>query len=122
MFCPKCRAEYDAGIRECADCALALVEKLLPEPPHDAMWDTGETVKLVEPADLAALTLAKMRLDIAGIPYLVKNEALQNLFTYGAIGGYNHAVGATQIRVMKADAAAAIEALRDVDEPVVPEG
>jgi hypothetical protein len=120
MFCPKCRAEYDPGIRECADCAVALVEKLPPAPPHDSIWDTGDTVKLVEPADLAALTLAKMRLDMAGIPYLVKNEALQNLFGYGAIGGYSHPVGPTQIRVMKTDAAAAFAALSDAEEPDAP--
>ena len=121
MYCPKCRSEYDAGIRECSDCAVALAEQLPQMPQHDSMWDTGDTVKLLEPSDLAALTLAKMRLDLAGIPYLVKNEALQNLFGYGAIGGYSHPVGPTQIRVMKADAAAALEALRDDDGPVAAE-
>ncbi len=30
MFCPKCKAEYEKGILECADCHVALVEQLPP--------------------------------------------------------------------------------------------
>ncbi|MEK6303435.1 MAG: hypothetical protein AABO41_22220 [Acidobacteriota bacterium] len=30
-FCPDCEAEYRAGITECPDCGVALVDKLTPE-------------------------------------------------------------------------------------------
>jgi hypothetical protein len=30
-FCPDCEAEYRAGITECPDCGVSLVDKLTPE-------------------------------------------------------------------------------------------
>jgi hypothetical protein len=33
MFCPKCRAEYRAGISRCPDCGIALIKSLDSEPP-----------------------------------------------------------------------------------------
>jgi hypothetical protein len=30
-FCPDCEAEYRAGISECPDCGVALVDRLTPE-------------------------------------------------------------------------------------------
>jgi predicted amidophosphoribosyltransferase len=30
-FCPQCRYEYRAGLRQCPDCGAELVDELLPE-------------------------------------------------------------------------------------------
>ena len=36
MYCPNCEAEYQAGIMECKDCKIALVDRLTPETAvHD---------------------------------------------------------------------------------------
>ena len=35
-FCPNCKTEYIAGVKQCADCKIDLVDVLvLPEPEHD---------------------------------------------------------------------------------------
>jgi transcription initiation factor TFIIIB Brf1 subunit/transcription initiation factor TFIIB len=31
MICPNCKCEYIRGVTECADCGVALVDKLEPE-------------------------------------------------------------------------------------------
>ncbi len=39
-FCPQCRYEYQAGIQQCPDCGVELVEQLLPEgelPPPGSL-------------------------------------------------------------------------------------
>jgi uncharacterized Zn ribbon protein len=35
MFCPKCRAEYTAGVRICADCGIELVNELPEETEQE---------------------------------------------------------------------------------------
>ncbi len=42
MFCPKCRYEYREGFSKCADCGVALVPELPPEPvgKRDSEADT----------------------------------------------------------------------------------
>jgi hypothetical protein len=63
MYCPACRAEYQEGITECADCQVALVAAL-SEADGDP---TMETVRVwVEPESWRA-HLLKQALEETGI-------------------------------------------------------
>jgi hypothetical protein len=49
MICPNCKCEYIRGVTECADCGVALVDKLEPEegnPSQDvrivSVWQGGD--------------------------------------------------------------------------------
>ena len=65
--------------------------------------------------DSVAISLAKGILEQAGIPYIVKNEGLQELFGYGRIGtGYNPIIGAIQIQVNREYAEAARGLLNEI--------
>lgn len=60
----------------------------------------GELVTVFQSEDIVAISLAKGLLEQAEIPYIVKNEAVQELFGSGRMGiGYNPVVGAIQIQV-----------------------
>lgn len=119
MHCPKCRAEFREGFIECEECQLALVALLpaLPEPaPESSIWDNGDLVTLLEPGDMLTLTIAKARLDLAGIRYLILGGPMQNLFIgWGAIAEYNDMFGKMQIKVLKADAEAAVAVLKEAE-------
>lgn len=52
MFCPKCKDEFVAGIKDCPDCAVPLVEGLPPETGrvYDPVY--VELVTVLETGDL----------------------------------------------------------------------
>lgn len=52
MFCPKCRAEYREGFYTCAECNIALVDHLPPEPQPEFV-DFEEVLATYNPADIA---------------------------------------------------------------------
>lgn len=68
-YCPKCKAEYKAGIKRCIDCDLPLVE-ILPEEIHK-----GVSYKFLRnlPSRLYAEML-KESLKNYGIPSLIKGD------------------------------------------------
>jgi putative signal transducing protein len=84
MFCPKCRCEYQAGFSKCADCDVDLVDEAPPVDIKIAEWK--EMVTIAKISDYAFLLVAKSLLQDAGIPYLAKNEGVQDLFGLGRIG------------------------------------
>jgi hypothetical protein len=53
----------------------------------------------------------KLCLDGEGIPYMVKNEHVQNLFALGALGGYNYLTGPVEFWVPTLHAESARNAL-----------
>ena len=116
MFCPECRAEFKAEIARCPQCVVALVAEPLPpqtdNPP--LLFVESDLVTLFESGDPTRLALVKVRLDLEEIPYLLKGEGLQQLFGWGTLGNYNHITGPAQIKVLKTDAEAALEATKDL--------
>lgn len=56
-------------------------------------------VKCLTLYDVALVPHAKAMLDSVGIPYFVKNDAVQNLVGWGTLGGFNPIVGAPVVMV-----------------------
>ncbi|HEY7111393.1 MAG TPA: DUF2007 domain-containing protein [Thermoanaerobaculia bacterium] len=115
MFCPKCGDEYRAGFTRCADCDVALVEKppVDENQPGDDQTPPFEMVTVLETGDQSLVAVAKSVLEGAGIPCIARNERLQNLFGWGAVGtGFNAAMGPIRLQVLKEDEETAKELLR----------
>lgn len=114
MFCPSCGDEYRAGFDRCATCGVRLVERLPPEDDPIAAAEPYELVTVLETGDQSLIAVAKSVLDGAGIPCIARNERLQNLFGWGAIGtGFNAAMGPIRLQVLREDAEVARELLAD---------
>jgi hypothetical protein len=63
------------------------------------------------------IATAKVALQSAGIPFLIKGEGVQDLIGLGRLfGGLNLAAGPVQIQVERRDADDAVGELRDVRE------
>ncbi|MGE5158107.1 MAG: putative signal transducing protein [Gemmatimonas sp.] len=119
MFCPKCGDEYRAGFTHCSDCGTDLVDKL-PEVEEPGPL---EMVTVLETGDQSLVAVAKSVLEGAGIPCIARNERLQNLFGWGAIGtGFNAAMGPIRLQVLKEDAEAARGLLAEQAPPSSEEG
>ena len=103
MYCPKCRAEYREGFAECADCQVALVAKLPPEPSPEYV----DLVTVLETTDPAAFAVAESLLQSAGIDYVVQNEGTENVFPQ---------FGAMQLQVKTSSATEALSLLEGVDK------
>jgi hypothetical protein len=63
MYCPACRAEYQEGIRECADCQVALVRRLAETEGEP----TVETVRVWVGQDSWQAELLRHALEESGI-------------------------------------------------------
>ena len=101
MFCPVCGDEYQPGFSRCTDCGVDLTENPPPQLEEAAPF---ELVTVLETGDQSLVAVAKSVLDGAGIPCIVRNERLQNLFGWGAIGtGYNAAMGPIRLQVLRED-------------------
>jgi len=70
MFCPGCRAEYRKGFYICADCDIALVDELPPEPEPEFV-DFAEVLATYNPADIAFI---KSILEAEQIEHFFKGE------------------------------------------------
>jgi hypothetical protein len=75
MFCPECRAEYREGFTVCADCNVALVDDLEPEPEPEFI-DYKEVLGTYNPADVAFL---KSLFESERIQYFFKGENFMHL-------------------------------------------
>ena len=103
MFCPQCGAEYESGIRECADCGVELSAQ--PPPSADPEW--VEFVTVLTTRDHAELAIAKSVLDGEGIPFFAKNEEVENLL----------ATGPVELQVPPEHESAAKDLLEKLNEP-----
>ena len=115
MFCPKCGGEYVEGATQCWNCDVALVDSPpstdtppAPEPPRDL-----ETVFRCSHPGLVAV--AKSILTSADIPFVVINEATQDLIGLGRFpAGFNIALGPVEIMVPRSDIEDAAALLADL--------
>ena len=73
MFCPKCRAEYREGFRECTDCDCDLVEVLEPLVPTPGF---AGLATIFSEGDIAVI---KTVFDQAGIIYYFEGEQSHRL-------------------------------------------
>lgn len=71
MHCPECGMEYEAGVTECPDCEVELVDDLGEEDAADGTV----FVPLVEATDVLFFSLVTSHLEEAGIPWFVQSEA-----------------------------------------------
>jgi hypothetical protein len=76
MFCPKCRAEYKAGVVKCADCHVPLVEK----PTEPGRPEDVNLVKLLATFNPGDVAIVKSILDDAGIPYFLEGENFMHVY------------------------------------------
>jgi Putative prokaryotic signal transducing protein len=113
MFCPNCGGEYREGFTRCEDCDVDLVA-VLPEAPV-AQHDPADVTTVFSTNDPVVWMTAKSLLDEAGIPYVARNEALQDLFGFGRFGtGYSVVAGPMEIQVTADRERAAVDLLSDV--------
>ena len=85
-YCPNCKYEYETGITECPDCAVAL----LPGSPPVAEKnpdDEVDAVVLMKTYDDLHARLVASALDEAGIPYRARGLGMVDSLG-GAMGGY----------------------------------
>ncbi len=112
MFCPKCRYEYVAGIKECPGCREALVEELAqdhqPAQNSESKLKPGysKPVTVFATADAGLLAVVKSILDGAGIKYFARNELIQGILPVQS-GAFN-ALVEIQVRPEDADDARAL--------------
>ena len=118
MFCPRCGAEYQPQVTECADCGVPLVATL-PADRDDATTEDLDLVPVFSGVDPGLLALAESLLGDEEIPFLARGEGIQDLFGLGRIGNYNPIIGPVVILVLREDVARARAALADLPEGVV---
>lgn len=83
MFCPQCDSEYQEGYTRCADCDVALVEELPPEPRGTAEMELEQVYETTDPT---LLPVIKSVLESAGIPYMLEGEGSFAMLPLG--GGF----------------------------------
>ncbi len=77
MICPECQSEYKAGITQCADCKVTLVDAMALELPlENIKWDSLPPFDGIVFAEMAGEILAK-----ENIPYFIKSDVLSTTFS-----------------------------------------
>lgn len=114
MYCPRCRAEYVDGVTECADCGVAL--QVDPVPPPDLSGELN-LVPVLETGDAIRTALVKSMLEGAQIPYIARNDQLQDLFGFGRLVPVNPVSGPVIFLVPDEYADEARDMLAQLDDP-----
>jgi hypothetical protein len=68
MICPDCKCEYRAGVTQCADCGVPLVDAL--DAPAAPLPGDGSVFTIWDGNDPRDFALVKEALDKAGIPFM----------------------------------------------------
>lgn len=112
--CPECNVEYrDTAIR-CSDCD---VELAIGPPTEDRRPDL-KLESVYATSNPAIVALVKSLLDDAGIEYLAKGDAIQDLVGWGRFLGFNNPVAPFEFLVASEDAPAARDILARLEDPV----
>ncbi len=118
MTCPSCGSEFGGSPEACPGCGVALAAAPGPPPNPDI-----ELVSIFRTGDAGLIPLAKSLLDSENIEYLVRGEAVQDLFGSGRLGaGYNIVTGPAEFVVRQADADRARALLADLTSSTTPDG
>ena len=113
MYCPECGGEYREGFTECADCGVPLVAA----PPAPILHPDVKLVTVLEGGDPTEIALAESLLMEEKIPYLKKDDRVQDLFALGRFPyGVNPLTGPVEIQVPEEHAEAALELLQDLKD------
>jgi len=117
MICPQCGTEYREGFDMCTDCHVPLIPKM-DWGPEDKKGGKTKLVCIFSTGSQAQIAVAKSLLDGADIPFMVKNEGVQDLLGFGRMGtGYNPLTGPIEIWVDEKDSFQAKEIISDLDNP-----
>ena len=93
MICPECGSEYRDGYVRCRSCEVDLVAPPSAEPGV-------ALVKVYETGNAALIPLFESLLDDAGIEYMAKGEAIQDLFGWGRFASnMNYVIGPVEFFV-----------------------
>jgi len=118
MVCPQCRSEYRDGTTHCADCYAELVAAPPGSEPEPGPGPGGHDVDLVdvfETGNPSLVLVAKSLLDSAGIEFVTRGEALQDLFGMGRFpASMSLIAGPVIFQVDRKDAEDAAALLKDV--------
>ncbi len=114
MYCPHCGAEYIEGVTACADCKVAL--QVDPPPSPDPPGDLN-LVPVLETGNAVRTALVKSLLEDAQIPYLARNDQLQDLFGFGRLVPVNPISGPVIFLVPDEYADEARDILTRLDDP-----
>ncbi|MBK7090958.1 MAG: DUF2007 domain-containing protein [bacterium] len=74
-FCPKCRAEYEAGTTRCSDCEEALVAELAPVETEFTPTDYDNWKCVANLTSTAYAEMIQEALREAGIPVVVLSQS-----------------------------------------------
>ena len=102
MFCPKCKAEYNEGVQECADCGVPLVD-VLPQEHKKRYVEYVSIVQTLNPSDIAMIESV---LEGSGIDYFIQGENTLSMMSY---------ILPVRVLVLKEQMDEARELLKDLD-------
>jgi hypothetical protein len=105
MFCPNCKCEYLPGVRECADCGIALVDSL--EASATKLPADAGLVSIWEGDDPGECAAVKQALENAGIPFT--DQSATGYFIFPSLRLKN------ELWVSSADQERAEKVLRDLE-------
>lgn len=74
MFCPKCKREYEEGIKVCSDCGVELVEELPGE--DDEKFEFIEFEPVFSTNNIGDIALIKSLLKSENIRYYINGEQI----------------------------------------------
>jgi hypothetical protein len=121
MHCPRCRTEYEPGVTQCPDCAIALVDG--PAPPAHDEPEWADLVTVLETADPSLLVVAKTLLDAEGVPCFVEGSGVYEGLGAGRIAEADMPMGPGRVCVRPENEEAArallatVEPLSETEEP-----
>jgi len=116
--CPECNIEYRDEASICSDCDVALVDG----EPEEAAEPDLELERVYATGNPALVPIVKSLLDDAGIKYLAKGDAIQDLIGWGRFGGsLEHTATPFEFLVAPDDVDAARAILEPLDDAEIEE-